>query len=118
MHDRPPPELLIAEARKAKQAGLAPGFARKVADNALAIASRELALGPGQDAGEMERLAVLVGAEGDLAARNHRLAQAIRLGELDGTDPLLLAHLIATTIAKLEVDQPAYPAFARWRDER
>lgn len=116
MHDRPPPEMLIAEVRKVEQAGLAPGFARKVADNALAIATRERELGPGQAASEMERLTELVGTDGDLATRNHRLAEAIREGDFGGDDPKLLAHLIVTTIAKLEVDQPAYPAFRRWKD--
>ena len=30
-------------------------------------------------------------------------------------DIALLDHLIRTTIAKLEIDQPAYPAFKAWR---
>ena len=118
MHDRPLPEQLIAEVRKAELEGIAPGFARKVADNALAIAARERELGPSEAEDEMNRLARLVGTEGDLAARNRRLAQAVRSGELGDGDPRLIGHLIATTIAKLEVDQPGYPAFARWRDER
>ncbi len=115
MHDRPPPELLVAEVRKAEQAGLAPGFAQKVADNALGIAARERELGPAQAAAEMDRLGELVGVEGDLAARNHRLAETIRSAEIDGRDNKLLDHLIRTAIAKLEVDQPAYPASRQWK---
>ena len=41
--DDPPAALILAEVRAAREAGLAPGFAQKVADNALGIAQRELA---------------------------------------------------------------------------
>ena len=39
--DEPPPALILAEVRAALEAGLAPGFAQKVAANALGIAQRE-----------------------------------------------------------------------------
>jgi hypothetical protein len=115
MLDNPPAELLVAEARKALEDGLAPGFPQKVAANALGIAGRELELGPELSEEEMRRLTALVGEEGDLVARNRRLAQAIGSGApLD--EGLLLAHLIHTTVAKLTVDQPGYPAFRQWRE--
>lgn len=43
MFDDPPAGLILAEVRDALAAGLAPGFAQKVAANALGIALREQA---------------------------------------------------------------------------
>ena len=55
MLDNPPAAVLIAEARKALEEGLAPGFPQKVAANAVGIAERELELGPEFAAAEMTR---------------------------------------------------------------
>lgn len=118
MQDSPPAALIVEEVRKALTAGLAPGFPQKVAANALGIAERELALAPRTSADEYLRLHRLVGGQGDLAARNHRLAEAIRTGSIEDGGDALLDHLIRTTVAKIEVDQPAYPAFRAWRKER
>lgn len=117
MFDRPSPSLLIAEARKALDAGVAPGFPQKVVANALGIAQRELERGPSLADEERERLTALLGVEGDLAALNARLAAAIRDGAVSADDPALLDHLVRTTVAKLEIDQPAYPSFRAWRDD-
>ena len=115
MLDNPPAALLVAEARKALEEGLTPGFPQKVAANALGIAGRELKLGPELAAYEMKRLAALGFREGDLGSRNAALALAIREGTaLD--EAALADHLIRTTIAKLMVDQPGYPAFRQWRE--
>ena len=118
MFDRPSPSLLIAEARRALDAGVAPGFPQKVVANALGIAQRELEMGPSLAEAERERLLALLGAEGDLASLNARLSAAIREGAIATDDTALLDHLIKTTIAKLEIDQPAYPAFRAWREKR
>ncbi|WP_120717447.1 DUF6285 domain-containing protein [Tsuneonella amylolytica] len=96
MADSPPPAMLIAEVRRALDEGLAPGFPQKVAANALGIAQRELENGPPVSAEEAARMCA-----------------AIRAGE-DGAD--LVGELIALTIAKLEIDQPAYPSFRAWKD--
>jgi hypothetical protein len=114
MFDKPPLALLIAEARNALDAGAAPGFAQKVVANALGIAQRQLEAGPALAEQEHARLTKLLHAEGDLPALNASLSKAIREGALPVGDPGLLAHLIYTTIAKLEIDQPAYPAFRAW----
>ncbi len=116
MLDSPPAALLIAEARKALEEGLAPGFPQKVAANALGIAGRELELGTSFHADEMRRLMALVGEDGDLVARNRRLAEGIRTGQPSLDEAALADHLIRTTIAKLTVDQPGYPAFRQWRE--
>lgn len=109
MQDRPPAELLIEEVRKALQDGIALGFAQKVAANALGIAQREIVDSPATDASEHDRLAAIVGSAGALAERNRRLCEAIRSG-CECNDQII-AHLICSTIAKIEVDQPGYPPF-------
>lgn len=115
MFDKPSPSLLIAEARKALDAGVASGFPQKVVANALGIAQRELEIGPVLLEQERVRLAALLGEDSDIASLNARLAVAIRGGMIDTESPALLDHLIRTTVAKLEIDQPAYPAFRAWR---
>ena len=95
MADNPPAHLLVEEVRKALEAGLAPGFAQKVAANALAIAQRELERGPAVSAEETA----------------HLLA-AIREGRIDDA---LVGVLIRSSIAKLEIDQPGYPGFVAWK---
>ena len=115
MQDKPSPELLIAEVRKALAEGLAPGFSQKVAANALGIAERELSLSPASSAAENARLETLVGAQGDLADRNRRLAEKFRDPESAVSDAMV-EHLILTTLAKIEVDQPGYAPFLAWSD--
>jgi len=116
MFDKPSPSLLIAEARRALDAEVAPGFPQKVVANALGMAQRELDLGPAMIDAERERLGKLVGDDGDLPALNAKLSAGIRDGTISLAEESLIDHLIRTTIAKLEVDQPAYPAFRAWRD--
>lgn len=116
MQDNPSAALLIAEVRKGLIDGIDPGFAQKVAANTLGIAERELCNVPATSKQEHARLEKLVGPEGDLQQRNRRLADAIRDGSLFGD--CLVAHLIRITLAKIEVDQPSYPAFRAWQDRR
>ena len=116
MFDRPAPSLLIAEARRALDAGVASGFPQKVVANALGIAQRELEIGPALAEAELRRLPPMIGWDGDLDELNADLADGIRKGTFDLSSPALIEHLILTTIAKLEIDQPAYPAFKAWRE--
>jgi hypothetical protein len=111
VQDSPPAALLVAEARKALDAGLAAGFPQKVAANALGIAQRELELGPSLAQAERARLADLLSRDATLAELNAAFSRALRDGDLDISGDNLLAHLILTTIAKLSVDQPSYPGF-------
>ena len=110
----PPAALLVAEARRALEEGLAPGFPQKVAANALGIAQRELELGPALADEERGRLNALIGVRDDLARANAKLCAAIRSGECAMEDPRLLNHLIRSAVASLSVDQPGYPAFKAW----
>lgn len=114
MQDEPSAELLIGEVRTALAEGIVPGFNQKVAANALGIAQRDLALAPGSSAVENARLELLVGTGGDLAARNRRCAEQIRHGN-EGDSDALIEHLILTTLAKIEVDQPIYPPYFAWK---
>ncbi len=91
MRDDPPAEALVAEVRKALEAGIAPGFAQKVAANALGIAQRELERGP---PATIEQLA--------------RMSEAIARGEPPVED------LIRLAVAKLRIDQPGYPPLLHW----
>lgn len=116
MQDSPSAELLIAQVRQELEQGLAPGFAQKVAANALGIALREFTLAPESTVTEFDRLEALVGHEGDLQERNRRLAEGIRAGGYVTHTTGLVAHLIRTTLEKLEVDQPNYPAYTAWKD--
>jgi len=114
MQDRPDGAAILRALESELRAGLAPGFAQKVGANAIALALREAELTASSDEAERSRLAQLLGRDGSLKSLNRALAQAIRDGTLDCEDDQLIAHLIRTTIEKLNVDQPTYPAFVAW----
>jgi hypothetical protein len=97
----------------APQLGGRLAFHLRVAVNVLAIVRRELTLGPGADAREAARLAELLGHDGDLASLNQRLVQRISAGAFDDDDAALVAHLWATTLDTVAIDQPAYATFRR-----
>ena len=115
MQDRPDARTLLAEVQAALKAGIAPGFQQARAANAVALALRETGLAPATHDAEHARLVALLGREGDLAVLNRMLAHGIRDGSIDCGQAGLSDHLIRTTIEKLAVDQPNYPAFRAWR---
>ena len=83
-------------------------FLIRVASNALAIAERELTLGPDLMSAEHARLKGLFG-EGDLDALRWRLVNAIRSGT-HSSDGVLTDHLRNTVAGQLQIDQPHYSA--------
>lgn len=87
-------------------------FFTRVAANSLAIVKRELALGPVHREAERARLMALLGATGDLDALRWRLVHGLRDGSIALGEPDLAAHLRASVINQLAIDQPAYPALA------
>jgi hypothetical protein len=91
-------------------------FHARVAANALAVVERQLRLGPEAEAAELERLRALLGHDGALDDQNRELCARIRTGELGLETPGLLAHLRATTLAKLAVDQPKYSGYRKALD--
>lgn len=91
----------------------APGDARhafltRVADNARATIKREAALGATLEAEALERLRALLGQDGDLTTLNAMLCDALRHGRVAPLDLTLLAHLRATAIGQIRIDQPSY----------
>ena len=88
-------------------------FQARVAANATDLAAREAQLAPALDAAELTRLRKLLGTDGDLASLNRLLADRIADGSLTLTTPGLKAHLWATSLAKLAVDQPSYASYRR-----
>lgn len=81
-----------------------------MASNALATVLRDLEQRPAYEAEESTRLIALLGATDsrDLADLNRNLSEKIRSGEMTSETPGLIAHLKATTIAQVEIDQPRY----------
>lgn len=86
-------------------------FHGRVAANALAIVARELEKVPGAADAERQRLVALLGQEGALEQLNRELCRRIRAGHLSPLDPGLARHLVATTLAKVEIDQPGYAGY-------
>lgn len=86
-------------------------FNARVAANAIDIVRRELLLAPQANAGELDRLAALLGEAGDLEALNRRLCARIATGEIGLQTPGLAEHLWRTTLDKLAIDQPNYAAY-------
>lgn len=116
MHDQPSLRELVTavrgfiseHARPALEGRAA--FHARVAENVLAIVERELEHGAAADAAARARLLALLDApeDMDIDALNTRLSDAIRAGTMDETTPGLLAHLKASTIDQVKVDQPKY----------
>lgn len=108
VHDRPTARELVQAVREfLERDALATAegrlrFHARVAVNALAIAEREMELGPAQDAAHRARLAELGVAD------DAELAAAIRAGLLDDRHDEVREALIAAVRAKLEVADPSY----------
>ena len=83
-------------------------FHARVAVNALNAIKREIAAGqPAEDA-QLERLRDLLGHDGDWTSLNGELCAKIRDGEIAPTDAKLLAHLKASIVDQVRIDQPQY----------
>lgn len=83
-------------------------FIARVADNARATVLREAALAPAAEAAAVGRLRTLLERDGDFAALNAELCARLRDGRLTPTNPAVLAHLKASTVDQIAIDQPAY----------
>lgn len=88
-------------------------FEARMATAALELVKRAAALGPANEAAERKRLVALLGEHGDLPQLNSRLCALMRDGALTLSTPGLAAHLRATTMEKLAIDQPTYAAYRR-----
>lgn len=88
-------------------------FHARVAANALDVVKREIELRPAAERGEHARLTALLHIDGSLEELNVLLSRRIADGELNLQTPGLAAHLWATTLAKVAIDQPTYASYRR-----
>jgi acyl-CoA dehydrogenase len=85
-------------------------FLARVAANAVDIVIREQALGPAAKAAERERLARVLGQDGDLETLRWKVVHGLRGGELPLDTPGLAEALRHAVVAQLAIDQPRYHA--------
>ena len=107
-----PTALELTEALAAVETG-APddpraAFLARVADNARATLEREATLGLAAEMAAVERLRMLLGLEGDFETLNAELCARLADGRLAPLDPAVLAHLKASVVDQVAIDQPTY----------
>jgi len=86
-------------------------FNLRVGINVVELVRREIEQQGAADEREHRRLAELLGSSADLAAMRSELCEKIASGALTLDEPALRAHLRATTIDRLAIDQPTYSAY-------
>ena len=115
MHDAPTPDeflkaiadLLRNEVMPAIEGEVA--FQVRVAVNALDLVRRDITADPAEHAAWLDRCSALVGTAVSAAEADGALARGIASGAVP-INQTLADHLLATTLAKLAVDQPRYAA--------
>lgn len=100
--------IKFIEERAAPQLKDRDAFHARVAVNALAAIKREIAGGQAAEDAQVTRMAALLGHDGEWATLNSELCATIRDGAISPTDPALLAHLRASIIDQVRIDQPQY----------
>lgn len=83
-------------------------FHARVAVNVLRVVERELRLGPPLDEAEQERLAALLGHDGEVGELLAELARGIRDGSLDDRRDDVLRCVRESVRAKLAVANPKH----------
>ena len=83
-------------------------FLLRVAINALATVKREATLGGPLETRARAGMASLLSHDGEAAALEAELCDAIRDGRIADDDPALIAHLKAMAMARIRIDQPSY----------
>lgn len=124
MLDKPSGDKLLEAVIKFLRDELVPeldgaaSFKTRVAANALDLVRREISGKSAIAAAEQERLAKLLGHDGDLETLNAELCAAIRDGAVTLATPGLSDHLWASTLDKLAIEQPTYATYRRVTEER
>ncbi|MEM7639398.1 MAG: DUF6285 domain-containing protein [Pseudomonadota bacterium] len=116
MHDQPSIAELVQAVKNFIDESAAPNltghaaFHARVASNALATVLRDIDQRPQSEAAERARLLALLDArdDTDIEALNADLSARIRSNEFTAETQGLLAHLKATTMDQVEIDQPRY----------
>lgn len=88
-------------------------FHARVAANAVDLVRRELERGDRLERESVDRLRGLLGHEGRAEDLESELCARIRSREMGADTPGLMEHLMATTLAKMSVDQPTYASYRR-----
>jgi aminoglycoside phosphotransferase (APT) family kinase protein len=88
-------------------------FLARVASNSLDIVVRELAMGPAILQDEETRLRAIYDSEESLATLRWRLVNELRDGAMALDNEAVNAHLRATVINQIAIDQPKYSGYRR-----
>lgn len=124
MLDKPTPEVIVATVADALRQRILPlltgaaAFEARLCINALELVARQLAHEQPFARAECVRLEDLLGHSGPLEDLNGELAARIRDGAMTRDNAELVAHLWATVMEKLAVDQPNYAAYVREKTAR
>ena len=107
-------DLAIAQLKSVElNGGARARFEVRLTTAAVQLVRRAMELGPTTDAAEQERLSALLVETGGLEQLNRRLCALIRDGTFGLSTPGVAAHLRATTLEKLAIDQPTYASYRR-----
>jgi len=116
MQDQPSPSEILCAIAAFLRTTVIPNsdphtaFQARVAANAADLVRRQLEFGTSGEAAELKRLQALLGP-GTLAELNTALAEALATGANGLSTPGVSEHLRATTLEKLQVDQPNYSGY-------
>ena len=100
--------IRFIEERAAPQLKDRDAFLARVAVNALNTVRREIEQGPKVEAEAAARLTAILGHPGDFATLNAELCEGIESGAIDAFDPAVMAHMKASIIDQVRIDQPNY----------
>jgi hypothetical protein len=100
--------IRFIEDRAAPQLKDRDAFLARVAVNALNTVRREIEQGPAAEAAATERLRAILGRDGTWTELNEALCTGIEDGSIDAADPAVMAHLKASIIDQVRIDQPNY----------
>jgi hypothetical protein len=100
--------IRFIEDRAAPQLKDRDAFLARVAVNALNTVRREIEQGPAAEAAATERLRAILGRDGPWTELNEALCTGIEDGSIDAADPAVMAHLKASIIDQVRIDQPNY----------
>ena len=100
--------IRFIEERAAPQLKDRDAFMARVAVNALNTVRREIEQGPAAEAAAIARLTDILGHGGDFATLNAELCEGIESGAIDSFDPKVMAHMHASIVDQVRIDQPNY----------
>jgi hypothetical protein len=125
MLDKPDPHEILEVVTRMLREQLTPllppgaAFHARVAANAIDLVRRQIMTGEQLEAASLERLQTLLGdAHADAEHLERELCERIRDRRFTTATPGLVDHLMASTLAKMSVDQPNYASYRRELDQR